>query len=228
MDVTTLLLATYILFLLLEVTDLLRGRSRRVWVFVRFPFAVLALAGVLALQAQPIPETEDLRIPPATTLHRETRGPGMFWYIHHFSRLHGVDPLLVRAVIEVESGFDPRAVSHKGAKGLMQINPITAKHLGVRDVFDVSQNVEAGVRYLRYLLESYGWNLHRALAAYNAGPATVRQYNGIPPFRETRRYVKRVVKAYERLRRTNEVFNDKSRLASLRPYAHIEAQRAIP
>ena len=97
----------------------------------------------------------------------------------------------------------------------MQINPITAKHLGLDDVFDIGENIEGGVRYLRYLLELYGWNLHMTLASYNAGPANIKRYNGIPPFRETRRYISRVIKVYERLKRTDEVFNDSSRLSAL-------------
>ena len=144
-----------------------------------------------------------------------TEEPGIFWYIDHYSRLYEVDPLLVRAVIEVESNFNPKAVSRNGAKGLMQINSITAKHLGLNNVFDIRENIEGGVRYLRYLLELYDWDLHMALASYNAGPANIQRYNGVPPFQETRRYISRIIEVYERLTRTKEVFNDTSRLSAL-------------
>jgi soluble lytic murein transglycosylase-like protein len=111
---------------------------------------------------------------------------------------HNVDPALVRAVIETESNWNPGAVSRKGAMGLMQLIPTTAQRFGVNDVFNPKQNVEAGVRYLRTLLERYNGNLDLALAAYNAGEGAVDRAHGVPAFYETRNYVRRVQDAYFR------------------------------
>jgi len=108
---------------------------------------------------------------------------------------HGVPPALVKAVIAAESLFDPDAVSHKGAQGLMQLMPSTASKLGVVDPFSADQNVNGGVRYLREMLDRYG-DMGRALAAYNAGPKAVDHYRGIPPYPETRAYVQRVMTYY--------------------------------
>jgi soluble lytic murein transglycosylase-like protein len=111
---------------------------------------------------------------------------------------HHVDPALVRAVIETESNWNPRAYSHKGAGGLMQLIPTTAQRFGAYDVFNPQQNVDAGVKYLRTLLERYHGNLDLALAAYNAGEGAVERAHGIPAFRETRSYIQKVQNAYFR------------------------------
>jgi soluble lytic murein transglycosylase-like protein len=112
-----------------------------------------------------------------------------------------VEPALVHAVIQVESNFNPRAVSPKGARGLMQLMPATAQRLGVADAFDPRQNIEGGVRYLAGLLALFGNDLRLALAAYNAGENAVIQYgHRIPPFRETQDYVPKVLQQYLRLR----------------------------
>src|SRR5271157_2162645 len=112
------------------------------------------------------------------------------------SAAYHLDPDLVNSVIHAESGFNSRAVSPKGARGLMQLMPSTAGQLGVHDAFDPATNVEGGSRYLRELLERYNFDLVKALAAYNAGPQRVKQYRGVPPFRETRAYVARIVHEY--------------------------------
>lgn len=112
------------------------------------------------------------------------------------SERYGVEAKLVEAVISVESGFNPRAVSRKGARGLMQLMPQTAAQLGVQNPFSPRQNIEAGVGHLRQLIERYGGNLPLALAAYNAGVQAVEWYRGIPPYPETQQYVQRVLKLY--------------------------------
>ena len=111
---------------------------------------------------------------------------------------HQVDPALVRAVIETESNWNPAARSNKGAVGLMQLIPTTAQRFGVNDAYSPQQNVDAGVRYLKILLERYDGNLDLALAAYNAGEGAVDRAHGIPAYRETRDYVQKVQNAYFR------------------------------
>jgi soluble lytic murein transglycosylase-like protein len=109
---------------------------------------------------------------------------------------HNVDPNLVRAVIKVESNFNPNAVSRKGAMGLMQLMPQTARQLNVANPFDPQQNVDAGVRHLKQLMENYGGDVKLTLAAYNAGQGAVARSAGVPHFAETRNYVKRITQLY--------------------------------
>jgi soluble lytic murein transglycosylase-like protein len=109
---------------------------------------------------------------------------------------HNVDPNLVRSVIKVESNFNPNAVSRKGAMGLMQLMPQTARSLNVKNPFDPEQNVDAGVRHLKKLLESYGGDVRLTLAAYNAGSGAVARSAGVPHFSETQNYVKRITNLY--------------------------------
>jgi soluble lytic murein transglycosylase-like protein len=111
---------------------------------------------------------------------------------------HHIDPDFISSVVRAESGFHPRAISPKGARGLMQLMPETATNLGVKDSFDTNENVEAGTLYLRQLLEKFDYDAVRALAAYNAGPERVAHYHGVPPYRETRNYVSRIVRDYNR------------------------------
>jgi hypothetical protein len=110
---------------------------------------------------------------------------------------HGLDPDLVLAVVAVESGFRPEAKSPKGAQGLMQLMPATAAELGVRNAFDPAENLDGGSRYLGALITLYGGDLTRALAAYNAGVKAVDKSKGVPPYRETREYVRKVLKQYK-------------------------------
>jgi hypothetical protein len=117
-------------------------------------------------------------------------------FISESARAHGVAPELVASVIAVESNFNPNAVSWRSARGLMQLRPGTAARFGVRNVFDPQQNIEAGTRYLKELLLRYKGDLALTLAAYNAGPDRVGQYRSIPPYRETRDYVRRVTEKY--------------------------------
>lgn len=109
-----------------------------------------------------------------------------------------IDPDLITSVIHAESAFNPKAVSPKGAQGLMQLMPGTAARLGLTDAFDPSANVNAGTQYLRELLLQYHGDIAKALAAYNAGPLRVQQYHGVPPYRETRAYVAQIIKEFNR------------------------------
>jgi soluble lytic murein transglycosylase-like protein len=114
--------------------------------------------------------------------------------IYDASRRHALNPALVAAVARAESAFDPRAVSDKGAQGLMQLMPATARRFGVvgGKVFEPASNLDAGARYLSWLAERFDGDLPRVLAAYNAGEGTVERYQGVPPYRETRAYLKRI------------------------------------
>jgi soluble lytic murein transglycosylase-like protein len=109
---------------------------------------------------------------------------------------HSLDPRLVKSVMLVESGFNPAAVSPKGARGLMQLMPATAMGHGVRDVHDPAQNISGGTKYLSKLLDLFGGNLEKSLAAYNAGEKAVERYGGVPPYAETRDYVRKALTAY--------------------------------
>ncbi|HEY3172383.1 MAG TPA: lytic transglycosylase domain-containing protein [Thermoanaerobaculia bacterium] len=137
------------------------------------------------------------------------RGTGTQWLAARISRPsqfdplitraandHSLDPRLVKSVMLVESGFNPSAVSRKGARGLMQLMPGTASRHGVRDVHDPAQNIAAGTRYLSHLLGLFEGNLEKSLAAYNAGEAAVAHYGGVPPYDETRDYVRKALTAY--------------------------------
>lgn len=117
--------------------------------------------------------------------------------IEAYSKKYNVDPLLVRAVMKQESGFQPFALSTAGAMGLMQLMPETARGLGVSDPYNIEENIRGGIQYLSYQLEAFDNDLSLALAAYNAGPNAVRKYGGIPPYLETQNYVKMVLKYYD-------------------------------
>lgn len=114
--------------------------------------------------------------------------------IHQAASRHNVDAALVKAVIHTESYFNPRATSHKGASGLMQLMPQTAEHLGVTDMYNPRQNINGGTKYLSQLMKRYGNSIALTLAAYNAGETAVAKYRGIPPYKETQNYVKKVLK----------------------------------
>jgi soluble lytic murein transglycosylase-like protein len=108
------------------------------------------------------------------------------------SQTHGVDPMLVRALIQVESNYKPQARSPRGAMGLMQLMPSTAREYKVRNPFDPKANIEAGIKHLKALIDRFGV-VEKALAAYNAGEGAVQRFNGIPPYRETRNYVSKIL-----------------------------------
>jgi soluble lytic murein transglycosylase-like protein len=153
------------------------------------PTAVDADAFSALVAVQPAAEgTDSSAAPPAAIASMIERSAARY----------GVDPELVRAVIRQESGFDQFATSSSGAQGLMQLMPLTARDLGVSAPYDAGQNIEGGTRLLRTLLDRFGGDARYALAAYNAGPATVERYGGVPPYAETQNYVARVLGSFER------------------------------
>ncbi|HOC44503.1 MAG TPA: lytic transglycosylase domain-containing protein [Thermoanaerobaculales bacterium] len=158
--------------------------------FVVTPAAVAAVvwSAALAMAAAP---TDAPR--PAQAV---IKVPDLYELVQRLSTENGLDPKLVDAVVRVESGYNPSAVSHKGALGLMQLMPDTARRLEVDNPFDPEQNVQGGIRELDRLIERYSGNLQLALAAYNAGEGAVERHRGIPPFRETRDYVAMVMSLY--------------------------------
>jgi soluble lytic murein transglycosylase-like protein len=139
-------------------------------------------------------------IPPPAMLQSQTaisRGD-MNQVVSGAGERHQIDPDFINSVIRAESGFNSRAVSKKGAQGLMQLMPQTASQLGVANSFDPNANVEGGTRYLRELLEKYNFDVVKALAAYNAGPKRVDQYHGVPPYYETHAYIARIIRDFNR------------------------------
>jgi len=144
--------------------------------------------------------------------------------ISSISSQQQLDPDLVNSVIHAESGFNPRAVSPKGARGLMQLMPQTASKLGVANPFDPTANVDGGTRYLRELLERYNFDMVKALAAYNAGPQRVEQYGGVPPYYETRTYVAKIVRDYNR----KKLAEQKAAAAAKRAHAQSKPKVAQP
>ena len=130
---------------------------------------------------------------PASAISGESWMTG---YVDRFSRANDLPPALVHAIIKAESNGQRKAVSRKGAMGVMQLMPFTSKRLRVADPFDPIENIEGGVKYIKELLVTFEGNLTNTVAAYNAGPAAVRKYGGIPPYQETRLYVRRVMDLY--------------------------------
>ncbi len=121
-------------------------------------------------------------------------------YIEEFSAVYDIDPLLIYAQMNQESSFKIKATSHKGASGLMQLIPETAKRFGVKNIYNPQQNIKAGIKYMRWLLDEFGGDMHLALAGYNAGEGAVKKYgNKIPPYRETQNYVAKIMARYQEL-----------------------------
>ncbi|MEO8383075.1 MAG: lytic transglycosylase domain-containing protein [Acidobacteriota bacterium] len=127
--------------------------------------------------------------------------------IYEKSKKYDVDPALVAAVIEQESRFKPRAKSQVGARGLMQLMPRTGRWMGARDLYNPEQNVDAGVRYIKYLDKRFHGDVKKIIAAYNGGEGNVTRYQGVPPFRETRQYVRKVMKNYDKQTRALEKYH---------------------
>lgn len=132
----------------------------------------------------------------STTNQPDSDNPNYIPIIGRLSEQYGIASDLVEAIVQVESGFDPLAISPKDCKGLMQLHPDTAKRFGVVDVFDPEENIEGGLKFLKHLMERFPDNLDHVLAAYNAGENAVLRHNGIPPYQETVEYVKKVRSLY--------------------------------
>src|SRR5438067_7849478 len=145
---------------------------------------------------------KDFSVPPPATKRENPKNLNEI--INSISDRHHLDPDLINSVIHAESAFNARAVSPKGAQGLMQLMPGTASQLGVPNAFDPQANVDGGTKYLRELLERYNFDLVKALAAYNAGPQRVERFGGVPPYYETRAYVARIVRDFNKKKSAQE------------------------
>jgi soluble lytic murein transglycosylase len=159
-----------------------------------------------------IPQNKDYKI---VISEKKTRSGNDFSYIiRKKSRKYNIEPSIIKAVITAESNWNPRAVSKKGAIGLMQLMPSTARDMQINNPYDPEENIEAGTRYLRFLLDKFEGNLTLALAAYNAGPGKIEKSGGVPPFPETKKFVRKVIsiskaRSYTASTRINKVvFND--------------------
>jgi hypothetical protein len=152
----------------------------------------------------------DLKKPQASPKRRTDLAP----MVEQAAKTHNLDPLLVDSVIQVESNYNPYAISPKGAEGLMQLMPATARMLGVSNAFDPQQNIEAGVRYLKQLKDLYKGDDRLALAAYNAGPGAVDKYKWVPPYAETQSYVNEVGKRYGDAQRARAISEKASEQAA--------------
>jgi soluble lytic murein transglycosylase-like protein len=172
-----------------------RRRTTRGLLFAAFTLAGAGTPWTLQKTMGPSVEVSESDFRLAAAAERKPEGK-FDRLITEAATTYGVDVDLIRAVIKAESNFNPRARSPVGAEGLMQLMPALQKDFGITDPFDPRQNVMGGVRYLAKLLDMHGGNVALALASYNAGPGNVARYGGIPPFRETRNYVKKITKWY--------------------------------
>ncbi len=179
--------------------------SRRTAVWLAFLYAVLLPPSAVTAQVQiKVLDDGTHLIYNESSAQRARRTAGhllpppseIALLIDHHSRQQGLSPVLVQAVVQVESGYNTRALSSKGAVGLMQLMPDTARMLGVTDPYNPDENIRGGTAYLKRMLERYEGDLTLALAAYNAGPTAVDRYSDVPPYRETRRYVEKVYTLY--------------------------------
>jgi len=144
--------------------------------------------------------------------------------VNEASGRYRLDPDFVSSVIKAESGFNVRAVSRKGAQGLMQLMPGTASQLGVSNAFDPKSNVDGGTRYLRELLERYNFDMVKALAAYNAGPQRVEHFGGVPPYSETRAYVARIVRDFNKKKTAKEQSSARDAVATKQSAARTKTK----
>ena len=174
------------------------SRSKQRWIPVAPASpAALRAARTAAAEVTQAVSSEQVMVQPGNSPPRHVMNADEIdTLIDKIASKHGVDPNLVRAVIKVESNYNPTAVSRKGAMGLMQLMPGTAQSLNVSNPFDPQQNLDAGVRHLKSLLSSYNGDVPLSLAAYNAGAGAVARNGGVPPFRETKNYVRRITEIY--------------------------------
>lgn len=177
---------------------------------------------IVSSEEEPKPVAEPMPEPAAQPATNSDRKPTLEEIVLSACGKYGLDPDIIFSLIRAESDFDPKAVSHKGAQGLMQLMPETAAKLGVANPMDAAANVEGGTRYLQGLLEQYHYDLTKALAAYNAGPARVDQYHGVPPYRETITYINKIVRdlyarKLEKMKQTTEVARKEDKERILKP-----------
>ncbi|TGL88277.1 lytic transglycosylase domain-containing protein [Leptospira congkakensis] len=144
----------------------------------------------------PFPEEVGSKFPLSKQIDTKTKPTGILETIESIAKSQGMDPNLVKAMVKAESGFKPKAVSPKGAMGLMQLMPETAESLGVNDPFNPEENIGGGVKFLKGLMKEFK-DPEKAIAAYNAGPGAVKRYKGIPPYEETQKYVNKVKRYYK-------------------------------
>lgn len=156
-----------------------------------------------------------------------TGNPQFDGYIVDSSNRYGIDPLLIYSQMHQESGFKLKATSNKGASGLMQLMPPTARRFGVTDIYDPQQNIDAGIKYMRWLLDKFGGDVRLALAGYNAGEGAVMKYgNQIPPYNETQEYVRRITTRYNSIRKPN--FVQTAKKVTVTQVAQYEQKEAAP
>jgi soluble lytic murein transglycosylase-like protein len=191
---------------------------RRVATVVRADTRSGRLVRGVAIAARVVPEKV---IPPAgpAAPSKPPSGASVSELVTNIAGRHDVEPLLVDSVIRVESNYNPYAISPKGAMGLMQLIPRTARRFGVSDTFEPEQNIEGGVRYLKYLMQLYNGDERLALAAYNAGEGAVAKYKGIPPYPETQNYVYQVGKRLGQSREAEKKI--KAAKPDLKPEIHV-------
>ena len=158
----------------------------------------------LAEPEVPIVQGRNDLAPPAEPQRKEIPQSPFEQIINQAATTHQVDPALIKAIIMAESRYNPKAVSKRGARGLMQLMPVTAKSLGVEDSFDPEANINGGVMYFKRLLDRFDGNVEFALAAYNAGSRNVRKYGGVPPFIQTRTYIHKVFKYHQQYKQEVE------------------------
>lgn len=148
--------------------------------------------------------------------------------IQHAAKTYGLDPWLIESVVAAESEFRPSAVSSEGAQGPMQVMPDTAKAMGAKNPEDIHQNIMAGTKYLKQMLDRFDGNLTHALAAYNAGPTPVRKYGGIPPYPETEKYVEKVLGNYAAKREAAQVQQDQPIIQETGETRYVRRYNANP
>jgi hypothetical protein len=182
-------------------------------------------AGFIDVPTEEIISVDRQEIPLPPPAPKTATREDMERWVNSASDQHSVDADLIRSVIKAESGFNTRAVSPKGAQGLMQLMPGTASQLGVKDAFAPDENIEGGTRYLRDLLVLYNNDMAKALAAYNAGPQRVAQYKGVPPYRETHAYVARVIKDFNRTKLAAHTSAKPNRKATASPVRIQKTER---